>query len=480
MSFSIKNIAAVAFALGAFMVPKAKGNIVLPRVIGSNMVLQQQKLVPIWGMGAPGEQVTVTFGKQVKKATADASGNWKVVLNPLIASEKGETMTIAGINTIKLENVLVGEVWVCSGQSNMEYEMRKNSKVRKPDSLDKNSPVDELDRAHDAGIRLFWVNQKNLKTTGNYLAKWELAQDSALRSFSAAGYFFAKNLRAQLHVPVGVVCAAISGSAIEPWIPEGAYAGISYFKNEGAFWKEGGKFYHSMIEPMAPFAIKGFLWYQGEANMVESISYAYKMEALFNSWRKLWNEPAMPVYYVQIVPYDYGKLIPGISPEKLPEFWEVQTMAQSIPNTGMIVTTDLTDVTPNLHPPYKWEVGRRLALVALAKTYGKNVVCSGPMYRSMAVTGNKVTLSFTGTGSGLISKDGKPLNWFTIAGADGKFVPANAVIAGDKVVVSSPAVSAPTAVRFAWDQLAGPNLFNKEGLPAGPFRTDNPLKFTVN
>lgn len=472
------NIVLLTIVLGFGIATKAE--IVLPRVIGSDMVLQRQKLAPIWGTASPGEQITVKFEKQIKKTTADASGNWKVVLDPLAASEKAEIMTIAGTNTITLDSILVGEVWVCSGQSNMEYEMRKNSKVLKPDSLDKNSPVDELDRAHDAGIRIFWVNQKNLKTTGKYLAKWNIAQDSALKAFSAAGYFFAKNLRQQLHVPVGVVCAAISGSAIEPWIPEGAYASIPYFQHEGTFWKEGGKFYHSMIEPLAPFAIKGFLWYQGEANMVESISYAYKMEALFNSWRKLWNDPTMPIYYVQIVPYDYDKLIPGLPAERLAEFWEVQTMALAIPNTGMIVTTDLTDVTPNLHPPYKWEVGRRLALVALGKTYGKNVVYSGPTYQSMSVVGGKVTLSFTGAGSGFVSKDGKPLSWFTIAGSDGKFVPANAVINGNKVVVSSPDVVAPVAVRFAWNQLAGPNLFNKEGLPAGPFRTDNPLKFTVN
>ncbi|MEO6520950.1 MAG: sialate O-acetylesterase [Mucilaginibacter sp.] len=459
---------------------KLNAQVVLPRVFSSDMVLQQQKPLPIWGIAAAGEQVTVSFGKQVKKTNADASGNWKVILDPLIASDKPATMVIKASNTITLDNILVGEVWICSGQSNMQYEMRKNSKVRKPDSLDKNSPVDEMDRAHDPAIRIFWVNQKNLRTTGNYLAKWELAQDSALRSFSAAGYFFAKNLHQQLHVPIGVVCAAISGSAIEPWIPEGAYAPIPYFQHEGAFWKEGGKFYHSMIEPMAPMSIRGFLWYQGEANMVESVSYAYKMEALFKSWRSLWGDQTLPFYYVQIAPYDYGKLIPGISPEKLPEFWEVQTMAQAIPNTGMIVITDLNDDAKELHPGYKWEVGKRLALVALGKAYGKKVIYSGPMYKAMKVVGNKIELEFTDTGSGLISKNGKPLDWFTIAGSNGKFVDAKAVIVGNKVIVSSPEVSAPTTVRFAWNQMAQPNLFNKEGLPAGPFRTDNPLKFTVN
>lgn len=477
-----KYIGVVALFTVLTTVTKLQAEVVLPRVIGSEMVLQRQKPLPVWGTAASGEKITVQFGKQIKYTTTDASGKWTVMLDAMPASDKGETMTISGTNTIKLENILVGEVWICSGQSNMQYEMRKNSKVTKPDSTDKNSPVDEMDRAHDPAIRIFWVNQKNLQTKGNYLAKWSIAQDSALRSFSAAGYFFAKNLHQQLNVPVGVVCAAISGSFIEPWTPAEAYASVSYFKDPEHKVKPDGKFYHSMIEPLAPLAIRGFLWYQGEANMAENISYTYKMEAMFTSWRSLWGDQTLPFYYVQIVPYDYTRLSPKtiLSEEKLPEFWEAQTLALNIPHTGMIETTDLTDVTPNLHPPYKWEIGRRLALVALAKTYGKNVVYSGPMYQSVSVAGGKVTLAFTSTGGSLISKDGKPLSWFTIAGADSKFVQANAVISGNKVIVSSPDVANPVAVRFGWNQLAGPNLFNKEGLPAAPFRTDNPLKFSAN
>jgi len=468
-------------ALSLFFVSVLHAEIVLPRVIGSNMVLQQGKPVPVWGTASAGEQVTVKFGKQTKKAVADASGNWKVVLDALQASNVGQDMIIAGSKTITLHNILIGEVWVCSGQSNMQYEMRKNSKVKLPDSLDKNSPVYEMDRPHSSDIRLFWVNQKNLKTTGNYLAKWELAtQDSALRSFSAAAYFFAKKLNEELHVPVGVVCAAISGSAIEPWTPSEAYTTIPYFQSPDApKVKPDGKFYHSMIEPLSPFAIKGFLWYQGEANVGENISYTHKMEALINSWRSLWGDNNLPFNYVEIVPYDYTRLSPKtiLSRERLPEFWEAQALALNIPNTGMIETTDLTDITPNLHPPYKWEIGRRLALVALAKTYGKKVVYSGPMYKQMAIKGDRVELTFNDGGSPLMSKDDKPLVGFTIAGADGKFVEAQAIIKDNKVVVFSPEVSKPTAVKFAWDELAKPNLFNKAGLPAAPFRTDNPLKF---
>jgi sialate O-acetylesterase len=478
----MKNLKAYLFALFCAAQLQLHAEVVLPRVIGSDMVLQRGKPLPIWGTATAGEQVSVRFGKQNKKATADAVGNWKVMLDPLVASEKPEVMVIQGINSIILKNILVGEVWLCSGQSNMAYEMRKNSKVTKPDSLDKNSPVDELDRPSNPNIRIFWTNQKNLKTTGNYLARWNMAQDSALRSFSAAGYFFAKKLNEELHVPVGMICSAISGSAIEPWTPENAYSAINYFQNYGISAKATGKFYHTMIEPLAPFAISGFLWYQGEANMQEGITYTYKMEALINSWRSLWADQSLPFYYVQIVPFMYSTLSPTVTipTDKLPEFWEAQALALRIPNTGMIETTDLNDNVKNLHPHFKWEIGRRLAILALAKTYGKKIVYSGPMYKQMKVTGNKIELTFDNTGSGLISKNGKPLDWFTIAGADGKFVTADAVISGNKVIVSSPQVSAPTAVRFGWDETAQPNLFNKEGLPAAPFRTDNPLKFTIN
>jgi sialate O-acetylesterase len=206
------------------------------------------------------------------------------------------------------------------------------------------------------------------------------------------------------------------------------------------------------------------------------------MAAMINGWRSLWADQALPFYYVQIVPFMYSTLSPTvtISTDKLPEFWEAQALALSIPNTGMIETTDLNDDVKNLHPHFKWEIGRRLALLALAKTYGKKIVYSGPMYRQMKVIGNKIELTFDHTGSGLINKNGKPLDWFTIAGVDGKFVAADAVISNNKVMVSSPLVSAPTAVRFAWDETAQPNLFNKEGLPAVPFRTDSLLKFTTN
>lgn len=460
----------------------AGAQVVLPKVLGNNMVLQRNVPVPVWGKASPGEKVTVKFNKQTKTSVTDASGNWLVKLDAMPASATPTTLTISGNNTIKLENILVGEVWLCSGQSNMQYEMRKNSKVKKSDTSTVNSPVDELDRAHNPNIRIFLVTQKNLLKPDSTHSGWSVAEDSALRAFSAVGYFFAKNLQHDLGVPVGIISSAVSGSRIEPWVPEDAFDAIPYFKaNNIKIDGDPGKFYAKMIAPLAPFALKGFLWYQGESNcfLGETISYTYKMEALINSWRKLWNNKTMPFYYVQIAPYYYtqGKGPVTYTPFTEPELREAQAAALKIPHTGMIITTDLNDDLKNIHPPFKWEIGRRLELQALAKTYNKSIVFSGPVYKTFKITGNKIVLSFDHTGAGLINHDGKPLTDFTIAGSDGKFMPANAVIKGNIIEVSADGLTNPVAARFAWSESAQPNFFNKDGLPAAPFRTDNPLKF---
>jgi sialate O-acetylesterase len=403
-----------------------------------------------------------------------------VNLDKMNASALPSEMIIKGNNTITLKNILVGEVWLCSGQSNMEYTMRKNSKVVKTDSS-KNSPIDELERANNPDIRIFLVTQKNLLYQDSSHSGWSIAKDSALRSFSAAGYFFAKELYAKLHVPIGMISAAIPGSAIEPWLPGAVPKQQKKDKPITLDESQPGKFYPEMIKPLAPFAIKGFLWYQGETNgfQNESIEYTYKMQALINGWRKLWKDNKLPFYYVQIAPFYYSKSAGKypLTVETEPKFWEAQTLAMNIPYTGMIVINDLSKSPDDLHPRGKWEVGRRLAQWALAKNYGFTIVPSGPMYKKMKIKNGKIELEFNYVGKGLESRDGKPLTWFTIAGADGKFVPAKAVIEGNKVIVSSLLVPDPKNVRFAWSEAAQPNFFNKDGLPAVPFRTDNPLHF---
>lgn len=463
----------------------SKAQVVLPKILGNGMVLQRNQQVPIWGTASAGEKITVKFNAQAKNTVADANGNWKIMLDAMPASAKPATLSIAGKNIIQLNDILVGEVWLCSGQSNMQYEMRKNSKVKKPDTSTANSPVDELERAHNPQIRIFLVTQKNLQKPDSTHSGWSIAQDSALRAFSAVGYFFAKNLNHDLKVPVGIISSAVSGSRIEPWASQEAYDAIPYFKaNNIKIEGDPGKFYTKMIEPLAPFAIKGFLWYQGESNcfLGETISYTYKMEALINNWRNLWNKKELPFYYVQIAPYYYSQSKGAVPFTEFtePELREAQTMALQIPHTGMIVTTDLNDDLKNIHPPFKWEVARRLELQALANTYGqKKLVFSGPVYKSMKINDNKVILSFTNIGSGLVSHNEKPLTHFTIAGQDGRFVPASADIKGNTIVVWADGLSAPLNVRFAWSESAQPNFYNKNGLPAAPFRTDNPLKFTL-
>lgn len=463
----------------------ANAQIVLPAILGNSMVLQRGQRVPIWGTAPAGEKVTVRFRSQTISTVADASGNWKVMLHSMAASAEPATLTITGKNTIRLTDILVGEVWLCSGQSNMQYEMRKNSKVKKPDTSTTNSPVDELERAHNQDIRIFLVTQKNLQKPDTTHSGWNIAQGSALRAFSAAGYFFAKNLNHDLNVPVGIISSAVSGSRIEPWAPQEAFDAIPYFKNNNIMIDgDPGKFYQKMIKPLAPFALKGFLWYQGESNcfLGETISYTYKMEALINNWRTLWNNNNLPFYYVQIAPYYYSQAKGAVPYTEFtaPEFREAQTMALKIPHTGMIITTDLNDDLKNIHPPFKWEIGRRLELLALANTYGKkDIIFSGPVYKKMKVRRNRIILAFNYTGSGLVSHNDKQLTDFTIAGQDGKFVPANAAIKGDRVEVWADGIVAPVAARFAWSESAQPNFYNKEGLPAAPFRTDNPLKFTL-
>ncbi len=227
--------------------------------------------------------------------------------------------------------------------------------------------------------------------------------------------------------------------------------------------------YNGMIHPLVPFAIRGAIWYQGEANRGDGAKYTEMMKALIGGWREAWGEGDFPLYFVQIAPFSNSKYY---SKDQLPFLWEAQTAAMAIPNTGMIVTTDIGNLD-DIHPKNKQAVGRRLALWALARTYGQdNLVCSGPLYKSMTVERDKVRLSFDYVGGGLASRDGKALSWFEIAGEDRKFVPAHATIDGETVVVSSDKVAAPVAVRFGWDNLAEPNLTNKEGLPASPFRTD--------
>jgi sialate O-acetylesterase len=449
---------------------QAKAGIILPKIIGDNMVLQRNQPDVIWGSATKGEMVTVSFHDQIKTTIADNNGQWQVKLDDMPASGKAAVMTIAGDSSvITLKNILVGEVWLCSGQSNMQYTMMKETKYV---NAQRSKGMDSfaLKKENDPEIRLFLVN-RDLTKPGDINKGWHSAEGVYLRSFSAAGYFFAKELFDALHVPIGVISSAVPGSAIEPWM-----SGKASEKNGALNVDENqpGKFFKGWIKPLAPFSVKGFLWYQGETNcfMKDSL-YAQKFIQLINSWRTLWNEKNAPFYFVQIAPFYYSKSKGQITlnEETLPWLRKQQEQALTLPHTAMVVTTDLADDLSDIHPSYKWEVGKRLALIALAKDYHKNFVYSGPVFENEKIEGNKIEIKFRNTGSGLVTIDHQPLNWFNIAGADKKFLPARAVIQKNKVIVSNSKIKSPVYVRFGWNEAAQPNLFNKEGLPAVPFST---------
>ncbi len=459
----------------------ANAQIRLPKIIGNNMVLQRNQAVPVWGWTKPGSTIKLTFAGQQRSAKADDTGAWKILLGAMNANGQPQRMTITSdTSTVTLSNILVGEVWLCGGQSNMEYPMNIGKTYSKPakgvDSAQLELSVGNPD------IRLFKVEKvyslPDVTSTG-----WNTASGTQLEQFSAAGYYFAKNIYNKLHIPIGVIQAAWGGSRIEPWTPAEAYAALPAFANESV--KQPvmidsaavGKMYKSMVLPLQPYALHGFLWYQGESNCMineKDMRYADKVQALVANWRKGFNEPKAPFYSVLIAPYYYTKRkdhVPHTS-ETLPEFWEQQIESTRIPNTDIITVTDLVDDFKNIHPSYKWEVGRRLSLLALAKDYNtKNLEYSGPRYQKMQIKGDKIALTFSDA-DGLKTSDGTPLTYFTIAGDDGKYVPATAEIQGNKVVVSSSAVTNPRSVRFAWTETANPNLINSAGLPALPFRTD--------
>jgi sialate O-acetylesterase len=457
-----------------------KAQIRLPKILANNMVLQRNRPVPVWGWGKPGKTVIVNFAGQRKMAVVAVDSTWKIMLSSLKANNDAQSLIIeSDTSKVILNNILVGEVWLASGQSNMEYQMQSN--FAKPAKGIDSTKV-ELN-THNSLIRLLKVERKlsipDITTTYG----WQEAGQPSLSQFSAAAYYFAKSLYNKLHVPIGIISSSWGGSRIEPWTPQSAYESLPAFKNDVGIQPLKidsavvGQYYRSMIRPLAPFALHGFIWYQGESNCMlnePNMRYADKMQALIYSWRKVWGNEELPFYSVLIAPYYYSKRKDHVphTPETLPEFWAQQIQSTKITNTDIINVSDLVDNLKDIHPSYKWEVGRRLALVALAKDYGyTKTIYSGPRYKKSKIKGNKIIVYFDHA-RGLKTNDGKPLDNFTIAGEDGRFVTATSVIRGNRVIVSSPDVIKPLNVRFAWIETAEPNLVNRVGLPAFPFKTD--------
>ncbi len=443
----------------------------LPAIFGNNMVLQRDREIPIWGWDTPGKQVTVSMAGKTVSAQADDQGRWMARL-PAMAAGGPHTLTVQGSSQRNFNNVLVGEVWLCSGQSNMEWIVNNS-----------NNAAEERAAANYPNIRHIKIPhtpadapQTDVRTGG-----WQLTTPSTVGNFTAVGYFFGRYLHQELDVPIGLIGSNWGGTRIEPWTPPAGFQQVPALKNiadqldqfptknnKGAINHQSPlALYNGMIAPLVPYAIRGAIWYQGESNNGEGMLYHEKMKALIQGWRTIWNDPEMPFYYVQLAPYHYRG-----DPLRLPGIWEAQTATLAVPHTGMAVTVDIGNVK-DIHPRNKQDVGKRLALWALAKTYGKkDLVYSGPLYRSMKVEGDSIRIHFDHVDGGLVSRDGKPLSHFTIAGEDGSFVEAEAKIDGETVLVHAEGVKNPRAVRFGWHQEAEPNLSNKAGLPASPFRTD--------
>ena len=457
----------------------------LPNVIGSGMVLQRDMAVSVWGWAEAGEEVTVSFAGQTKKTKTGDDGKWTVSLDPLKANENGSALTITGKNKITLENVLVGEVWICSGQSNMEWAIRQSM-----------NPKEEAAAANYPQIRLFNVPGHTVsplpKDEG--AGQWQVCDPNSANNFSAVGYFFGRRLHKDLKVPVGLIGSNWGGTRIEPWTTLAGFESVpelskiaDQVKNYKQDTRVGGgqpsAIYNSMVHPLTPFAMRGGIWYQGESNGSEGITYYQKKHALVNGWRKAFQNKDLAFYWVQLANFQKESDKPE-GGEGWARLREAQTQALDIPGTGMAVITDI-GAANDIHPKNKQDVGWRLAQWALHQTYGqKDLVPSGPLYKSHKVEGKTIRLSFDHVGSGLIVgkkngleptaevKDGK-LEHFSISGKDNKWVWADARIDGQTVIVESKEVTEPVAVRYGFTMNpAKANLYNKEGLPAGPFRTD--------
>lgn len=520
-------------AVVSVAIPNATGEVRLAGIFSDDMILQRGMDARVWGLADPGEKVTVSFADQNSTTTAGRDGTWGVKLKPMTASTEGRDLVVKGENEITLHNVLVGDIWLCGGQSNMEFPLGGC-----------NAPED-IQSADLPLIRWLRVPMTMSETPLDEIKspqpmRWSVCRPDNAAGISAVGFYFARKVQKETGVPIGVLASNVGGTNIEKWIPREAFAAepeladmssqidraVSEYQQDLVAqlplieqWvrdtraavaanapvpprpeipihpsmpgsKMGGNWlhlYNGMIYPLHNFRIKGALWYQGESNGGEGDSYFVKKRAMIGSWRKLWAEGEFPFYFVQLANFQKPNEDPA-GGDGWAKVRVAQTKTLTIPNTGMAVAIDLADADnpDDIHPKNKQDVGERLALWALAKDYGKSdLVCSGPLYKGIKIEGNHIRVEFDSVGSGLTAatKAGRSpavpdaqakLQRFAIAGEDRNWVWANAVIDGGTVVVSSPDVPQPVAVRYAFTMNpAGANLYNKEGLPASPFRSDD-------
>lgn len=531
MGFNFGTIAIMKLSLGSILRPAgtclacaavllsltcaAMAEVRLPKVFGSHMVLQQEAPLVFWGWAGPNESVRIQLGSNNAEGRANDRGEWKVTM-PAMKAGGPYAVKITGSSTVEYENVMVGEVWLCSGQSNMEMGIGACKDAK-----------EEIAAADYPNIRLLFVPKRwTPEPQDDMEGAWKVCTPKTVSEggwggFSAAAYYFGRELHKKLGVAVGLIDSSWGGTLIQPWTPPEGFASVPALQQDSMMVKLGDPrttehqerlnkvvqeterwvtaaraamadrkvvpampqfpaellpphdlqqataLYNGMIHPLCPFSLRGAIWYQGEANLDEGKHYTERMKGLINGWRTIWNLGEFPFIFVQIAPFNYGG-----DAERMGRFWEAQAAAETaIPNVGMAVITDIGNLS-DIHPTNKQEVGRRLALWALARTYGqKNLVYSGPKFKSMQAEGSTLRITFTDVAGGLASRDGKPLSWFEVIDRDeGGFVHADAKIEKDSLVLSAQGVEHPAAMRYAWSMLAEPNLMNSEGLPAGAFR----------
>ncbi len=477
-------------------------DVTLNAIFADHMVLQRDIPAAVYGMAEPGENVTVAFAGQTQAATADKGGGWCVKLAAMKTCTNPAVMTVSGKNRLTLNDVVVGDVWICSGQSNMDFTPGAYHNALDP------KPYDEKDFDVPLLRQFHLVNEPSMHPetdvkvhrgngTSEESAAWLPCKPTTGQRFTAVGLYFGRKLQLETGVPIGLIKTAWNGTRIEPWISPAGLAAVpelpavtglpAEYKSDGGYPSTWHCLYNGKIHPLTRYGIKGAIWYQGESNGDEGETYYQKLRALIGGWRSAWGEGDFPFYLVQLA----GRGLPTDNPAG-GDGWAKIRMAQfkalGIPHTGMAVAMDLADVRDpgDIHPKNKRDVGERLALWALAKDYGqKDRVYSGPLYKEMKIEGDKIRIAFDSVGSGLtvatkhgfapVVKDpqGK-LKRFAIAGEDKKWAWATAVIDGTTVVISAPGVPKPVAVRYAYTMSGDDcNLYNNEDLPASPFRTDD-------
>ena len=442
----------------------SKANITLPNILSDNMVLEQQTSAKLWGWGNPAEKVFITtsWNQETDSVKTDCNGKWQTTVKTPIAGGP-YTITFKATNSIVLKNILIGEVWVCSGQSNMEMNYYWGLPQMNED----------LATAYNASIRLFSVPKTTAQTPQeNVRGNWEQCDSYSVKAFSAAAYYFGRKLSETLHVPIGLIHSSWGGTPAETWTPADIVAkdpvlnAASNRLTPSEAWPiTPGYTYNAMIAPLGNFSITGAIWYQGESNTGTAATYSQLLSSMIRAWRTLWNKE-FPFYYVQLASFKYGNNnIAALLREQ-------QVKVLQVPKTGIIVINDLPVDTLDIHPKDKRDVGYRLANLALTETYGKNVGgYLSPLYKSMVIIKNRIVLSFDNTAA--LTANGKKINGFFIAASDQKFYPADAKIEGNKIIVWNKHVAQPVAVRYAFSNTAVGNVFSGEGLPLSPFRTDD-------